>query len=469
MHPDASVKKEDSNKEISPKLPDRVDKTAKLLLERDLELSKVKSELARKIKKLEEDEEKLREMNDILEIRLRARTRQLREIISILNKQAKEKTKKLEDSNKALLNILEDFKILRDRAEEEKEKTLAIVSSFPDGLLVFDNKNKLLVMNKRAEEFLGLKGKKVIGKSIEELSNIAAFSLLINAIGKSINEVFRKELKINENLILEVSVVSMRGKKKEIGKFVVLHDITREKAIEKLKSDFVSIAAHQLRTPLSAIKWTLTTLLEGDFGELNPEQREYLEKANLSNERMINLVDDLLNLSRIEEGKYVRKDEFFELDKVVEKTIESLKTEIKKKNLKVSFKKLRKIPKILADKEKIGLAVQNLIENAVNYTLDNGQIKISLDFNGEEIKFSVSDSGIGIPQDQQKKIFSRFFRSAKAKKIRTEGSGLGLYITKNIIESHGGKIWFESKENEGTTFYFTIPAKTEFKEFLRKF
>lgn len=464
--------KKDKNKAgkcVSLSLIEEMERTAKLLVRRDLELGKVNDELDEKIKILEEDEKKLKEMNEILEIRLRARTRQLRENIDNLDRQVKERTKKLEDSKKALLNTLEDIKKEKIKAEKEKEKTLAIIKNFSDGLLIFNNKNKLTIINFEAEKYLSLKKVDIVGKFAKDLFNVPELSGLFDIIGKNIDKVFRKELEVKENLVLEVSVVLITSNKEKVGKFVILHNITREKKVQSLKTEFVSIAAHQLRTPLSAIKWTLTSLLDGDLGEIIEEQKEYLQKANLSNERMINLVDDLLNLSRIEEGRYVQKNDLFRIEEIVCEVVDSLNAKASKKNIKLNFKKPKNLSKVLADKEKIRIVVQNLIDNAINYSFEDGEIIISIKENKvqKEIVFQIENSGIGISKSQQKRIFTKFFRAENAVKAETVGSGLGLFINKNIIESHGGKIWFESEKDKKTIFYFAIPVKIKARESVK--
>ena len=228
-----------------------------------------------------------------------------------------------------------------------------------------------------------------------------------------------------------------------------------------MKTEFVSIAAHQLRTPLSAIKWTLRMILDGDLGKVPKSQKEFLQKTYQSNERMIRLINDLLNVTRIEEGRFLYNVQNEDIIELTEKVIVPLKELAQHKSLKFDFKKPKqKIPKVKIDKEKISLAVQNLVDNAIHYT-QKGSIEVSIKFSQEkkEILFSVRDTGIGIPKSQRKRVFSRFFRAANAIKTETEGTGLGLFIAKNIIEAHGGKIWFESEENKGTTFYFTLPVK----------
>jgi len=364
----------------------------------------------------------------------------------------------LKKTQNKLLQFLEDLEIARKRAEEEKEKTFDIINNFADGILVFDEEKRLTLLNPKVEEFFRCRGQGLIGKTIWELSSSPYFSSLVDLLGREIREVSREELSFGENLVLEVISVALKSGNKKTGNLIILHDVTREKTVEKLKTEFVSLSAHQLRTPLSAIKWTLKMLLEGDLGEITPEQREYLEKIYQSNERMINLINDLLNVTRIEEGRYIFTLSPTDLEKIVENFLVFYKDEIKKKNLSVDFSK-EKIPVLNLDQEKISLAIQNLLENAIKYTLPGGKIKIFLGQKEGNVFFSVQDSGIGIPESQKERIFTKFFRGANAIRIETEGSGLGLFITKNIIEAHGGKIWFESKEGKGSTFYFTLPIK----------
>jgi len=377
------------------------------------------------------------------------------------------KTKELEEVKFALINILEDVEEARRKAEEEKEKTLAIITNFVDGLLVFDVGNKLSLINPQVEIFFGVKAKDLTDKAISELSvfPLPTFQSLINLLGEEIRSLFREELIIRKNLILEVTTVPIIREEEKLGTLVILHDITREKMIEAMKSEFVSIAAHQLRTPLSAVKWTLRMFLDEDFGEITPEQREYLEKTYLSNERMINLVNDLLNVSRIEEGRYLYKPVLTNIENEVQFVLDSYKEEIDKKQIKFEFKKPKeKLPKARADVEKIRLVISNLLDNAIRYTLPGGRVTLFLNCISKEIEFSIKDTGVGIPEDQKGRVFTKFFRGANVIKMETEGSGLGLFITKNIVEAHGGKIWFETQEGKGTTFYFTLPAQEELRE-----
>lgn len=366
------------------------------------------------------------------------------------------------ETHVALLNILEDIEEARARAVEEKNKTLAIITNFTDGLLLFDKGNRLLLINPVAEKILELESAKVINKSLSGITGASKLKLIMKPLKTFNKKVFREEVQINKDLTLELSTVPVTRERETIGTLVILHDITREKLVEQMKTEFVSLAAHQLRTPLSAIKWTLRMILDGDLGKITKEQTDFLEKTYSSNERMIDLINDLLNVTRIEEGRYLSGFNFFQFEELLEEIINNYKNEIKRKDIILEVEKPeKKMPTIKADVEKVKLAVSNLLDNAVRYTLSGGKIKIVLNFDKEKISFSIKDSGIGVPEDQQKRLFAKFFRGANAIRIETEGSGLGLFIAKNIIEAHGGKIGFGSEENKGSTFYFDLPIKAQ--------
>jgi len=380
------------------------------------------------------------------------------------------KENQLKQAQTALLNMLEDTEELRNRAEEEKNKTLAIITNFTDGLLVFDKEGKLSLINPQAEFFLDIKSEEVIGNPILKLSTFPTIEPIVRIVGKEMEEVFRKEVQIGKNWVLEVSTIPITIKEGGLGILIILHDVTREKTVERLKTEFVSLAAHQLRTPLAAIKWTLRMLLDGDLGQISKEQKEFLDKTYVSNERMINLINDLLDVARIEEGRYIYKQSLVDLGPIVQFVINSYKEEIERKKINFIFLKPKeKLPRIMVDVEKIRLALNNLFDNAIKYTPPEGKVIISLRSAKKAIEFSIKDTGVGIPKDQQERVFTKFFRAANVMRLETEGSGLGLFIVKNIIEAHQGRAWFKSEEGKGTTFYFTLPAKEEFSEFLKEF
>ena len=233
--------------------------------------------------------------------------------------------------------------------------------------------------------------------------------------------------------------------------------------ISKIKSQFVSVAAHQLRTPLSAVKWTLRLLLDGDVGKMSKEQDDFLERGYQTNERMINLVNDLLDVSRIEEGRFGYNFQEVEIANIIRKAIAEVSIVAAKRNIKINFRQL--IPedlRIVADPERVRTIVINLLDNAVNYSEPGDEVVVTVGEEGDSLKVSIEDNGIGIPDSEFDKVFSRFYRASNAVRLQTDGSGLGLFIVQNIVNRHGGRIWFESKEGQGTSFFFTIPMRREF-------
>ncbi len=406
---------------------------------------------------------------EILEADLAAADDKSREIAESFEKQIKEQARELrakikesEDSRVALMNMLEDMEDLRRRAEEEKEKTLAIIANFSDGLMFFDAEENLELVNSRMEVYFEIPkgaGSKIVGKKIADLGVVPALKPLVELLAKESKPVFRKELFMSEKAVFEVSLSDISGFHGKIGSLLIAHDITREKSVERMKTEFVSIAAHQLRTPISAIKWTLRMILDGDLGPINSEQRDFLEKTYKSNERMIVLINDLLNVTRIEEGRLIFDLALVDMGKIAQSLAVSYIDIAKQKNINIEIEDSRGAALLEArvDVEKIKLVISNLIENAIKYTPAGGKIIVAAGEIGGNVEVAVRDTGMGIPASQYERIFTKYFRGANAVKMETEGTGLGLFIAKNIVESHGGKIWFESVEGRGATFFFTIP------------
>ncbi|MCX6753235.1 MAG: HAMP domain-containing sensor histidine kinase [Candidatus Nomurabacteria bacterium] len=232
--------------------------------------------------------------------------------------------------------------------------------------------------------------------------------------------------------------------------------------INSVKSEIVSIGAHQIRTSLAALKWIIKMFLDGDLGKLNTEQETLLRKAYDGNERAIGLVSEILLINKSEQ--VVEKEYVFEeinLVDIIEGTIFDFSGESTARGIEIIFLKpsTNGIPHVKADKEKIRVVFQNLIENAIKYSNYHGKIFISIKLNDDDfVQVSVKDSGIGISEDSKRQIFEKFYRTEKAQKKEAMGSGIGLYTTKKIVENHGGKVWFDSIEGHGTTFLFTVPV-----------
>jgi len=241
----------------------------------------------------------------------------------------------------------------------------------------------------------------------------------------------------------------------------LVNSFARIAEANRMKSEFVSIVSHQLRTPLSGLKWSINLLLGRRLGKLTEKQRKYLEIINESNNRMIKLVNDLLNVSRIEQRKLELKPRTFFIKDLIEEVVRESKLLAESRKVKLSFTLSRNLPKVSADPEKIRLVIQNLIDNAIKYCKDEGglvEVKANMDGkNKKMLMISVKDNGLGIPYFLQKQIFNKFSRGDNLIKQKVEGAGLGLFIAKGIVNLSGGKINFKSREGKGSIFWFTLP------------
>ena len=370
----------------------------------------------------------------------------------------KARTQELDKVAKMLVRRDLELSETRARREQELEKIELIFSNLSDGLILINGQGKLELFNPAAEQMFGVRARDILGRTFQELETFPRLLEVARIVGEK-KEFSRYELPVPPNKVFEISAILLRaGEAKDQGVILVSRDITKEKQVEQLKTEFVSLAAHQLRSPLSAMKWAFQALLDGDAGPVSQEQMQFLDGAYRSNERMIGLVGDLLEASKIEEGKYLYRPEPSQIEEIIENILRTHENEAKEKRMEVLFQRpARALPKVIVDREKIKLAIENVIDNAFRYTSNGGRITISCALKGPHLEVAIADTGIGITQLQQQRVFERFFRADNAKKIDTEGSGLGLYLAKNIVEAHGGKIWFVSKEQEGTTFTLSLP------------
>lgn len=228
--------------------------------------------------------------------------------------------------------------------------------------------------------------------------------------------------------------------------------------LNRMKSEFVSVASHQLRTPLSAIRWE-TELLLSKFKKKSicGKERQNIENINALSCKMTRLINDLLDVARIDQNRLIIKKTSVDMMAITREAIEGVGPMLKAKSIELIFNDEKKFPFIFGDPDKIRMVIENLLSNAIKYTTNHGKIEIKIIKKDDFVVFSVKDNGVGIPAEQHSRVFDKFFRSDNIVKYQTEGTGLGLYIAKNIIEQCNGKIWFESVENLGSIFSFSVP------------
>lgn len=358
--------------------------------------------------------------------------------------------------------------------EQEKVKDEALLVSIGEGMIALDNNGKVLIINKTAKELLQVNDRDVLGKSYTEVMTIQDLK------GKVVPHTERPLVKALEHadaskgefifvrrdgtslpIMIVATPVILDGR--IIGAIGLFRDITEERELERAKSEFVALASHQLRTPISAIGWFAEMLLNGDSGHLTNEQKEQVRQISLSNQRMTELVTALLHVSQIELGTLEVKPESVDISKVSHKLItEALSKEDKKLTLEEHYED--SIRNIIVDPELMRLIFQNLFSNAIKYTPINGKIFVNIlasqnEGNIDGVMIQVKDTGIGIPKKQKEKIFTKLFRADNAREIETDGTGIGLYLIRALIDQIDGKIWFESEEGKGTTFFVWLPKE----------
>lgn len=355
--------------------------------------------------------------------------------------------------------------IISDSAQLE-----AVFSSMGEGIIATDSKGIISRVNKVALKILGYKKEELIGKKFS--SNIIAlhdngkpydiFSRPITRAvieGRIISERTNYRNKRGKSIPVFITVSPIIFEGRPIGAIEVFRDLSQEIESEKLKSDFISIASHQLRTPLSAIHMYTRMLQDGMAGELTPRQLEFTETVLGSVERMNGLIDTLLNITRIEAGNIEVKPKKLQLDTMLDEIVKEFLPLAESKNLKTSLKVPDNFPEVESDPLLIKEVFSNIISNAMKYTPDGGSIKISLNHGPKCVDFEVKDTGYGIPRADHKKIFTKFFRAENISDKDVSGTGLGLYLTKTIVERIGGELTFKSSPGKGSTFKASFPGK----------
>ncbi len=353
----------------------------------------------------------------------------------------------------------------------ERNETSSIISALSNGIIAYDPNFKVLIFNRAAEQIFNLKSNEVVGRNFApENIKEQRLKLFIQAFFPSLAPVIAKrsdpgvypqiidisfddpkiELRVATNKIIDSSG-------NLLGFVKIITDRTREVGMLRTKSEFIAVAAHQLRTPLTALHWIFENLLHES---LNDDQKQLVNSGLESSSYVLKIVNDLLDISQMEEGKFGYSFEKIEISKFIEDIIGKAKELSDMAGIKIYFQKPAEAIEASIDSQKLGMVLFNLIDNAIRYNVKNGQVIVGVEKQSDKpyIQISVKDTGIGIPQESLLKLFTKFFRSENAIRLVPNGSGLGLYIARNIIRRHGGEIWAESEINRGSIFYFTLPT-----------
>ncbi|MCK5022007.1 MAG: PAS domain S-box protein [Candidatus Pacebacteria bacterium] len=392
--------------------------------------------------------------------------------VKVQTKEIIEKQKDIENQQLATLNILEDVKEEKELTEIERDKIDTILQSIGDGVFVVDKDYKISIFNKVAskisgfslEEALGQDCRKIL-KFLDEKNRTPNYSFLEETFSTGKIQMMKNHTILIRKDGSEVAVADSSAPIKDnaghiIGCIVVFRDASAERKAEQIKSDFVSIASHQLRTPLTGIQWVTERLLKKSSA-LPEKDKQYINDINLSSKKLSRLVDNLLNVSRIEGGRIGIKPQEIDLIDFINSYLSETNSLTEKKNIQLSFEKHPENLKISNDPSALRNIIQSLVSNAIEYTPQGGKINVFVEDLENNFLFKVSDTGIGIPPQNQATIFDKFTRGENAQQVKTDGTGFGLYIAKQTVDLLGGKIHFESVLDEGTTFFVELPKKVK--------
>lgn len=378
--------------------------------------------------------------------------------------------KQLEDTKKAILNILEDLSRERAISESARLRDEALLSSIGEGLIVIDGKGNISNVNPQGLAILGYKEEELRGKWFP--GTLKA----LNADGKPIDPLDRPVLRalstgqvITEVIyylrkdgssfpaVLTISPVVEDGK--PVGAIEVFRDITKERQLEEAKEEFVSLASHQLRTPATGVKAFVSMMLDGYAGKLTSKQQAFMKKVYDTNERQLQIVNDMLNVARIDAGRIRPDFAPTDVSMLIQDILDEQALTIKERQQQVDVSLPKTPVKAVLDPKLVRMVVENLVSNASKYTPDQGRIKVALSAGRDRLRVAVSDTGVGIAKDDLPKLFKRFSRIDNKLSTARGGTGLGLYLAQNIVLLHGGRMTVDSELGKGSTFTVELPFK----------
>jgi PAS domain S-box-containing protein len=338
--------------------------------------------------------------------------------------------------------------------EEEISKTVAILRSIANGVAVSDRLGRIRMINPAAEVILGISAELFLGRQMSELPGVPP-----NIERDQPEHV--QQLQVGERSLHAHYAPVLSAAGELLGGVVVYHDISREVLADRLKSEFIATASHELRTPLTSIRGYVDLLLLGTLGPVTQPQSDFLKVVKNNVARLVELIDDLLDVSKVEAGEIRLRREPTDVSEVLHEVGEALYTQFTERNISLAIDVQEGLPQVMVDRQRLRQIAVNLVGNACKYTPTGGHVDMILRNGGRRLRVDVRDTGVGITEEARRHIFTPFFRADNPLRDEVGGTGLGLSITKKLVELHGGEIWFDTHEGEGTTFSFTLPLDGE--------
>ena len=382
--------------------------------------------------------------------------------------------------------LAEEFNSMRwnlksavEKLTEEEKKMTAIVNSIAEGLILVDSSNRVLHINPAAERLLNISADSIDQDITEVIQNDELIHIFeedqhqilqhkptdqIPSKNEGINLISEVTLaRYDEKLVLRIIASPFLNENGLIlGTVYLFDDITREKEIDQMKSDFISLVSHELRTPLTSIIGFVSFILDGKAGAINDRQRNSLARVQRQSKRLAALINDLLDISRIESGRIQMDQAPISLLEIVTHRLEEIRPQADEKSIQLDLNAPESIPKVLGDEARIGQVFTNLIGNAIKFTPENGEVNVKVEADGNLLHVEVIDTGPGIPPEERQKIFDKFYQLSDISTRQQGGSGLGLSISKSIVEAHGGKLWIDDgNQGKGSNFQFVLPLVRE--------
>lgn len=354
--------------------------------------------------------------------------------------------------------------------DNEKTRLHAILSQMQDGVIVTDASGHVQLLNPAAEDMLGYTEKELLNKSwLESVDAVDDDGVEVARDKRPERHVLKRHQRTRHTLInfrrKDGSIITVDAlgniykiNGKLTGAIASIRDVTALHKADRAKSDFVNLASHQLRTPLSSIRWHAELLMDEGIKDLKGDQQESLRSIDESAKKMSLLVNDLLSMARIESGSIMSSRQKVSLQTLVEHVSSEFEAEATERKISIELKSLSKIPPFSTNESALHQCIASLIDNAIKYSHDDSSVVISASQEDDGLIIKVKDSGIGIPENQHTAIFQKFHRASNATKHRTDGTGLGLYLAKSLVEILQGEIWFDTAINKGTSFYIRIPV-----------
>ncbi|HJZ45866.1 MAG TPA: ATP-binding protein [Roseiflexaceae bacterium] len=334
--------------------------------------------------------------------------------------------------------------------EEEISKNLAILSSIADGVVVCDRLGRIRLINPAASEILDMSVASLMGRTMSELPGVPLDMQRAQPEGS-------QQLQVGERSLHAHFAPVCSASGEWLGGVVVYHDVSREALADRLKTEFIATASHELRTPLTSIRGYVDLLLLGTLGPLSQPQSDFLKVVKNNVARLVELIDDLLDVSKIEGGEIRLRREPVDMAEVLYEVGESLYSQFTERSISLAIDVQEGLPALMADRKRLRQIAVNLVGNACKYTPTGGHVDVLLRNGGNWLRVDVRDTGVGISEAARQHIFTPFYRADNPLRDEVGGTGLGLSITKKLVELHGGEIWFETSEGKGTTFSFTLP------------